>query len=314
MRRSFPFHDLNNQEFEDLTGHICMKVLGTGTVVFATGADGGRDGTFDGKALTFPSVTDPYAGKFVIQAKHTANPIASCSDSEFASLITGEIPKLKKLVQGSELDHYLVFTNRKKPADKTIKKEKELKKLKLKSAHIFGTEQLRMWLTSTPKIWSDLGFDRFEKKFEIEPNDLTELVTAFHTAIKAKPDGEKSANDFRFVAKPKKNKINKLSNEYYEYIRDYSLIHFKAIENFLKNPRNEEYRNFYHDTADEIKKKIIANKSMFETFDEALTYISDLITSGNGTLKGKRRFVSIFLHYMYYTCDIGQHDNSIQAS
>jgi hypothetical protein len=157
MRRSFPFHDLYHQEFEDLVSHICVQILGTGTVIFAPGKDGGRDGTFSGTAQRFPSTKSPFAGKFVIQAKHTASPVASCSDTEFSSIIDGEVPKLIKLVESSELEHYFIFTNRKKPADKSIAKEAELKKLNLKSAHIFGSEQLRLWLTSQPKIWSDLG-------------------------------------------------------------------------------------------------------------------------------------------------------------
>jgi hypothetical protein len=199
-------------------------------VIFAPGKDGGRDGTFSGTAQRFPSTKSPFAGKFVIQAKHTASPVASCSDTEFSSIIDGEVPKLIKLVESSELEHYFIFTNRKKPADKSIAKEAELKKLNLKSAHIFGSEQLRLWLTSQLKIWSDLGFTRLDQKFEIQPDDLTEVVLAFHKAIKDGATTDKSSTDFRFLQKSKKNKINNLSQEYYEYIREQSLKHFKAIE------------------------------------------------------------------------------------
>ena len=116
------------------------------------------------------------------------------------------------------------------------------------------------------------------------------------------------------VTKKKKNQINKLSSEYFEYIREHSLKHFASIESFLKNPRNDELRHYYHDTADEIKRKIIAHKEMFDSFDAALTYVSDLITFNNEDLRGRRQYVSVFLHYMYYTCDIGQHDKPIKTS
>src|SRR5476649_1841038 len=121
MRRAFPFQDLSTDEFEELTRHICMKILGTGTIAFAEGKDGGRDGTFEGTAQSFPSTASPLKGKFIIQAKNTTNPVASCSDTYFSKLLDDEIPKLRKLVENGELDNYFVFSNRRKPADKAIK-------------------------------------------------------------------------------------------------------------------------------------------------------------------------------------------------
>ena len=112
MRRSFPFHDLGDDEFEELVRHICMEILGTGTITFATGPDGGRDACFEGTAQKFPSTNSPFAGKFVVQAKHTSNPAGSCSSKEFSRLLDQEAPKIKKLIDDDEADYYLVFTNR----------------------------------------------------------------------------------------------------------------------------------------------------------------------------------------------------------
>lgn len=313
MRRSFPFYDLGDEEFEELARHICMQVLGTGTFAFAVGQDGGRDGKFEGTAQKFPSQNSPRKGKFIIQAKHTTNPVASCSRREFSRLLDDEVPKIKKLIKAKEVDHYLVFTNRRKPASKAIEKEKELEKLGLETAYIFGDEQIRQWLTSHPQIWRQLGFDRFDRSFEIQPQDMTEIVSAFHAVIKGgvvKP----TAGDFTYVDKRRKNTINGLTAEYDRYIRETSLVHFRSIEDFLKNPRNDGYKELYQDAADEIKKKIIVHSGMFETFDEALTYVFDLITQGNDALRRKRQYVSAFLHYMYYTCDIGQHARTVKAS
>lgn len=106
MRRSFPFQDLGDDEFETLVAAICQKILGTGAVVFATGKDGGRDGKFEGVAQKFPSESSPLSGKFIVQAKHTANPAASCSNSEFGRLLDGEKPKITAMIANGELDHY----------------------------------------------------------------------------------------------------------------------------------------------------------------------------------------------------------------
>jgi hypothetical protein len=291
-----------------------MKVLGTGTIVFAAGKDGGRDGTFTGVAQNFPSAISPLSGKFVVQSKHTSNPIASCSDAEFERLLKAEHPKVHRLTKSGELDHYMIFTNRKKPASKTIASEKAIKKLGPKSVNIFGIEQLREWLTHYPEVWKNLGFDRFENRIEIGTTDLTELVHAFHDSIKAGALERESATDFNYVSKTKKNKINGLSKEYDALIRQHSLKFFGPIEDFLKNPRNEELRDLYHDTADEIRAKLVVNGDKFDSFDEALTYLSDYVVSNVPGLRGKKRYVRVFLHYMYWTCDIGQHDHSKQAS
>jgi hypothetical protein len=313
LHRTFPFHDLADEEFETLVAAICHHVLGTGIVVFATGRDGGRDGTFNGTAAKFPSDKAPLSGKFIVQAKHTQNPAASCADAEFGRTLLGEHQKILKLIENGEAEHYLLFTNRKKPANDGINKEKALKELGLASAHLLGIEQLRLWLTLNHEIWSKLGFDRFEAPLRIQIDDLTTVVTAFHTALDGKlTTGDSS--DFSYVPKPQKNKINKLSDAYWEEIRTRSLPYFKTIEDFLSNPRNIDFKDMYEDTADEIRRKLITAIPPFENFDEALTCIIDFVTINNPELKKRRRFATVFLHYMYYTCDIGQHDNAVQTS
>jgi C-terminal domain 12 of the ABC-three component (ABC-3C) systems len=314
LHRTYPFHDLSSDEFEQLICAICHVILGTGTIVFAAGRDGGRDARFVGVATKFPSESSPLQGKFIVQAKHTGNPVASCSDREFGRLVEGEHPKVVALIKGGEVEHYLVFTNRKKPATDATRKEKALCKLGLKTAHILGSEQLRDWLTLHPKIWRDLGFDRFETPLRFQTSDITTVVSAFHAAVGDWGLGSRRSEDFSYVPKPEKNRINKLSAPYFEEIRTRSLPYFRAIEEFLSNPRNLDYKDMYEDTADEIRRKLIAMPMLFESFDAALTYIIDQVIENNTALRQRRRFAAVFLHYMYYTCDIGQHADAVQTS
>lgn len=111
MHRTFPLHDLSDDEFELLVAAVCHNILGTGTIVFAAGRDGGRDGTFSGTAAQFPSAASPLAGKFIVQAKYTRNPVASCADADFGKILIGEHPKIIVLIKAGELEHYLVFTS-----------------------------------------------------------------------------------------------------------------------------------------------------------------------------------------------------------
>ena len=63
----------------------------------------------------------------------------------------------------------------------------------------------------------------------------------------------------------------------------------------------------------ELKQKIITFRSDFESFDEVLTHVFDLIVSENQVLRGKKRLVRTFLHYMYFDCDIGEHAETNEA-
>lgn len=308
MKRTFPLHDLGDDEFETLVACICQEVLGTGAIVFATGKDGGRDARFVGRANRFPSESAPLEGLFVIQAKHSANPVASISDAEFKRLLAAESVRIKALVDAKELEHYILATNRKCPADSQITQQDDVQGLGVSTVNFLGLEQIRNYLTLYPHIWDKLGFNRFETALRIQTRDLVAPVTAFHTVLSA-PQTTSEAN-FNYVPKEQKNKINKLSDAYFQEMQKHSLPYFAEIESFLKNPRNEEYRNFYEDTADEIRRKLLTSGSVFDAFDEALTHIIDLVTV-DPALAGRRRFAAVFLHYMYYTCDIGQHADAV---
>ena len=80
---------------------------------FSEGKDRDRDAKFTGMANKFPSKSKPWEGKFVIQAKHTTKPYASCSDSDFKRILRDEVMfKLIPLKNNKKVDYYLLFTNR----------------------------------------------------------------------------------------------------------------------------------------------------------------------------------------------------------
>ena len=113
----YRLENLSPDDFEALVNELCQKVLGTGAVSFSKGKDRGRDGRFEGTANRYPSDSEQWSGKFIIQAKHTDNYEASCSDNGFhgnkTSIINKEIPKIQELKKNGEIDYYLIFTNRK---------------------------------------------------------------------------------------------------------------------------------------------------------------------------------------------------------
>ena len=157
MFSKYPFHDYHPGQFEGIVVSICSEILGIGVQEFATGPDGGRDARFVGKAKSFPSESDTWEGKFIIQAKHTMSINEKFSSSDFSSdaassTLSKEIPRVKSLKQNNEVDHYLLFSNRKLTANAN---ESIMQRIKLetgvKNVHLFGLEALERLLKYYPK-------------------------------------------------------------------------------------------------------------------------------------------------------------------
>lgn len=308
MKR-FPLRDLSEAEFEDLVVAICRELLGVGVTGFAPGPDGGRDACFEGTANCFPSDT-PATGKFVIQAKHAQSPVASCSDYGFKKkLLDEELPKVKRLHETGKLNHYLLFTNRKKTAgaDDHFKKRVQ-EEAGLGNAWLLGLDFIERELRARPQITRTAGLDRFRIPLDFSPDDYRDIIEGLHIHRDAVASGFDSAHEFDGPGFHEKNAINGLSEEYSAHIRDDSMPFFDEISRFLKNPRNDDLAEKYHVVADELKGQLIVHQEQFESFAHALDAIPRLIQERSPDLQvtNKRRFLKIMIHYMYANCEIGK--------
>ena len=307
----FPLHDLHDSEFEKLVGLICRELLGPGVTTFAAGKDGGKDAKFTGTAQAFPSAAVPETGKFIIQAKHTASPVGSCSASEFETTLLGkEIPKIKRQFDSGELTHYLLFTNRRKTggAEDRIAK-RVLDETGVKNFWLRGYEDIERELLARPQMVAAVGLDKLRSPILFTPDDLRDVIIALFEHRQGLPEAFDSEHDFRdYPGIAEKNTINSLSADYFDYIREDSMMHFTAIEDFLKNPRNRSIKEQYHAVADELKGQIIIHRDRFITFDEALEHIFHLIPerSPGVAAASHRPLLKIVIHYMYVNCDIGR--------
>lgn len=313
MAKDYRLYELSEAEFEALAVRICLHWLGNGVTPFAPGRDGGRDGKFSGTAKNFPNDKDPLSGHFVLQAKHVASPNKSCSDPDFRRLLKKEHPKVKRLSGKGLCDHYIVFTNRKLTGGADEALIEALQEQGIKSAHIIGVERINLALETYPDLRASLPNRDEPQPFRFDPEDLVEVITAMHEFTR--DDSEQSfdsAIDFDVIKiKDEKNKINGLTKDYYEQIVvAQSMPHFAKVEAFLKNPRNRDFAALYHDSADELKAKILVARAQFHTFDAVFAFLVEQLQHQRSALKGKRRLASVLLHYMYFTCDIGMKDAS----
>ncbi len=299
----YPLEYLIDTEFETLVALICSKILGTGTIVFSDGQDGGRDAEFKGTANNFPSKAKPWIGKIIIQAKHTRRNNASCSESDFQSILkTSVIPAIKKLKKKNKIDFYLLFTNRKLSGVQHPKIEDIFDTETKIENRVIGLEQIELWLMEHSSIAKKLNLNKLLLPLSFDENDLRLIVNSFSKLDTKKGDLSKIPEK-RDIEN--KNKLNALSKEYFDNVIKKNLIYFEQIREFLKDSINKEYLDKYENTIDDINAKIIVHRADFEKFEMIIEFLYDFIIENNTELKNKRRLVRLFLHYMYYNCDIG---------
>ena len=309
--RHFPIHDLSEAEFENLVIAICRELLGVGVTGFGSGPDGGRDGFFEGTANRFPSDSTPATGKFVIQAKHVQSPVASCSDSAFkTTLLNKELPKVKRLFENGKLSHYLLFTNRKKPAgaDEHFQK-RTYEETGITNAWLLGLEDINRELRAHYQIIQNAGLDRFHIPLDFTPEDYRDIINGLYAHRDAVETSFDSEHDFKdYPGFDGKNVVNGVSSDYGNHIKEDSMPHFDAIGRFLKNPRNDKLTKKYHAVAVELKGQLIVHAEDFKSFEYALESIPRLIQDRSSELQvfEKRRLLKIMIHYMYVNCEIGK--------
>jgi len=98
-----------------------------------------------------------------------------------------------------------------------------------------------------------------------------------------------------------------LSKDYFEFLKSHSLQYFEEIENFLRDPKNESYTRMYSNTVSDLQEAIIVGRNRFNEFEHIIKHLVDYTVGNNEEkLKDLRRIVRVFVHFMYFNCDIGR--------
>ncbi len=316
----FAYEDLGDDQFEQLVVCLCQHVLGISVQGFAKGPDGGRDAKFVGTAELFPSKAAPWVGTTIIQAKHTNGYNRNFSESDFFSktaansVLGKEIPRIKKLRAAKQLDHYMLFANRRLAGNA----ETEIREyiatecaVPTTSIYLCGVEQLETWLKRFPQAATDADLDPVDSPLIVSPDDLAEVVQALARQI----DGVTVLPDdppTNRVTYEQKNALNNMSVEYAKAQRRKYLKETAQIRTFLAAPENLELLRMYESVVDEFQLKIIAKRKNYQTFDELMEYLVDLLFSRDPVLRqnAHKRLTRAMLFYMYWNCDIGEVDDA----
>lgn len=314
----YAYEDLSPEQFEDLIVFLCQCLFGISTQRFSTGTDGGRDAKFIGTAELFPSKAKPWAGTVIIQAKHTNGYNRSFSDPDFFSkssqntVVEKEIPRILQLQKQSQLDHYILFANRRLSGNKESEIQEHLSrtcKMAKSSIYLCGLEQLELWLKHFPEVSKKANLDLVDSPLIVSSDDLAEVIEAL---AQKKEEISTFIGDHptKRVSYEEKNKINNMSEEYGKRIRKHYLKETKQIQQFLASPENSKILEKYRSTIDEFQMKIIANRKDYQTFDKVMEYLFDLLFNRDQVLKGHKRLTRTMVFFMYWNCDIGESEDA----
>ena len=312
----YAYEDLSEGQFESLIVLLCQRLLGISVQGFAKGPDGGRDAKFVGTAELHPSKAAPWVGTTIIQAKHTNGYNRSFSEHDFYSatgmntILSKEIPRIQRLRINMQLDHYMLFANRRLAGNA----ESEIRAyiatqcgIPPVSIYLCGLEQLEIWLKTFSDVPKLANLDPVDSPLIVSPDDLAEVVQALaqqKDAVLAVLDDPPTMR----VKYERKNALNNMSDEYAKVQRKRYLIETAQIRTFLAAPENLELLRMYESVVDEFQFKIIAKRKDYQTFDEVMEYLVDLLFNRDPILRqhAHKRLTRAVLFYMYWNCDIGE--------
>jgi len=315
----YGYEDLGDEQFEDLIVFVCQRLLGISVQGFAKGPDGGRDAKFVGTAELHPSRAAPWQGITIVQAKHTNGYNKHFLECDFFDAEGGEntvlgkeIPRINKLRAAKQLDHYMLFANRRLGGNAESKIRTHIAVqcgIPEASIYLCGVEQLEFFLKTFPDIPAKAGLDPIDSPLIVSPDDLAEVVQSLarqHDKLTAVIDDPPTER----ISYEQKNAINDMTVTYAKELRKRYLKETTQIRTFLAAPENLDLLHLYESVVDEFQFKIIANRKSYQTFDKVMEYLTNLLFSRDPVLRAHKRLTRAVLFYMYWNCDIGRVDDA----
>lgn len=144
------------------------------------------------------------------------------------------------------------------------------------------------------------------------PQDIKNIVDGFSIcleSISSNYHGIKSIpnEEFLYTEKEEKNKLNSLSDDYFQTMKQDYLADFYKIDNFLRDPKNELILKKYNNIAKLFRNRIVGIRHNHTTFDDVLqTICTEMFDCREELLTGNEYLSILLVNYMYWNCDIGK--------
>lgn len=314
----YAYEDMGDEQFEVLVVFVCRRLLGAGVQNFSKGPDGGRDAKFAGTADLHPSSAAPWSGTTIVQSKHANGYNQSFSETAFFSptseytVIGKELPRIKLLRAAGELDHYMLFSNRRLSAQAEQRIKSHIAKecgIPVSSIYLCGVEQLELHLKDFDDIPAKAKLDMVDSPLIVSSSEIADVVEAL-AASKADIAAALDVPPEPRTSYKEKNALNNMTADYAKALQKRYLKETPLIKSFLAAPESAEYLRAYDAAADELHLKIVAKKKDHQTFDEIMNYAIDLLFARDPVLRANKRLTRAVLFYMYWNCDIGETEDA----
>lgn len=303
----YEFHHMSSDNFEKLVVTICQQLLGMGVIGFTSGPDGGRDAYFNGRANSYPSAAAPWEGHCVIQAKHVQTLGKSFSDNDFEKVLKTEISRITNLRKNG-MDYYILFSNRKLTGiqfNNIVKRISSECDMPESNIGIVAYEQLQSYCNAYCDYLKTQDFyPANNAPLIVSPDLLSKVIEAMSIALPSINEKEISSNITRLNFEDK-NKLNKVSQGYEDYINRYYLSHYQSIFLFLSHPSNIEIKNKYMEAASELQSKYLVRFDEGISFSAIMDWLVTYLTRADYVLKNNSELTRALVFYMYFSCDVG---------
>lgn len=309
----YEFYRMNPEGFQKVVLLVCCELFGDAATAPPPGPDGGIDVYFEGTAQTYPSTSNPWSGKIVVQVKHSDNPYSSYSDQSFlTSVLQPELTKIKKLKQECKLDYYMLVSNRRM----TYVAEEKIKSLihnecniPLENIRVISDEQLNRWCTKYRLILENIHvYPVSNAPLNISPDELSAVIEALVDHI-GKESSRKKSEELQRISYDEKNRINEVPQEYVKTMNRLYLPHQKMISDFLAFPANAAIREKYFSAALELQELYLIHKSKGNKFIELIRWFTTYLFERDSVLKAHKAWTRTILYFMYFSCDLGYTEN-----
>jgi hypothetical protein len=217
MADPYDLSKLSPEAFENIVNFLAMKTLGLGSTGFGPGADGGRDGYFEGEA-PYPSESNRWSGVWYIQSKFHAPHLSKDPQRWLVGQVASEIKAYESDVTDRVWpDNWIIATNIDQSGKPEIGSFDKIKKMLSQSAkgktinfHVWGGRKILDMLAVhgevaryyghflTPgHVLSALYEDLAEKRGSFEEIIRYFVVTQFSDHMFTKLDQAGSSSDAR---------------------------------------------------------------------------------------------------------------------
>jgi C-terminal domain 12 of the ABC-three component (ABC-3C) systems len=208
-------------------------------------------------------------------------------------------------VDNGELDHYLLFTNRRISGNADARVRNDLiAATGATSVHVFGLERIGQVLKQFPNLVPEYGLADLAGPPHVHPDDLAEIICAFVDQREVVCQSATPIEDLRRVEFASKNIANGLSEGFANTIKQRYLPSFALIKTFLAHPDNHEIQVRYDSAAAEIHDQLIASRGQLD-FDDFLARTQKLLFDRDSDLSKNKTATKLVLYYMYWNCDFG---------